>query len=1090
MVWKPTKILTFDSKTQLWSKTEFSTFLEYKSFITSMWKTPGEYNFKNTHYWRAMAIKYEKDKRYCDYHENSKDYKNFWLNERRKCEQGVIFDGVYVSGFLYFYWNFCRIVNKLEARETFPEIWDSLYHYDLYIHLAWLNGQDVAGTKARQKGLEQPNSELVLTELGWKSMGDIKVGDFVYTPKGTLTEVIDVFPQGVKDVYEVELLDGRKVRCGENHLWPVRQKTNKKGSTIKILSTKDIIKKGITYNTTANAFGSKKEYKGYTFSLPEIEPVEFVKKDLKIPPYVLGCLLGDGSTNKTSVQICSSDTEIFDEILKELGEDYYYGNRDQTKGNNSWRYNICYKYRFNDTNSNNEKFENYKYGVNPLIRYLKEYNLHNSNCYNKYIPKDYLFSDKEDRLALLQGLMDTDGYVNNQGVDYHFTTVSEQLANDVAHLSRSLGINTVIDKFNKAKESHSNYYRVRIKPKFLLFRLKRKLERQLSGTSKYRTFNSIKNITKLDYQEESTCIMVEDKDHLYLTRDFIPTHNSLYHMSRLTKLLWFGNRLMLKVISHEENYIIDEWAIMQGYRNFINENTGFYRTFSPDETLNWEQKREVTQGTVNKRKIFKGNKSKIKGLTTKMNITKAVGGAAYEIYVTEAGINPKLKKIKEYVDPNIKMGNVKTGLFLAMGSVGELKDAEPLMDMCFNPKGFNIRPIKDIFSGSEDDIAFFWPEKWSFVYEDEDTGEIIKCYDSDGNSNIQLAEELINKEEERQKRIKDAESFKVWKSQHPKTLQDAFDQREDNPFPTDKLKEQEFLLLNKKPILIDLERDINGKIVHKFSNNVPVTKLKPNPLEDNRGCIIVNEFPIDKPPFGLYYAGVDPIFDVDTQTSRSLMSISIWIGTHERDGKIVEPYPVASYTGRHKDAKKTYQVVLDLIKWYNARTAVECNVKDFIEWVIKQNDSRYLMRRRELTVIGEMMPNSTINDEIGVRMEGKFKDRALEKYIMWMNDKIATRFNMETGEAIDVYNTSKVFDSMLIKECLRFDFKRNTDRIVANLLGLIAAQTDTNRHIITSIKNPFEQKPKQTLSRLPSSLRSQPIRGFGKMSSPFTKRLN
>lgn len=1030
MNWKPLNILTLNTETEEWTKTHFETFQEYRLFILSMWKFPGEYNFKNTHYWNALALKYERDKRYTDYPENSKEYKEFWILERRKCEQGIIVDGRYISGDLYFFWNFLKIPNKIEAKETFAEIWDSLYHYDLHIYLAWLYGQDVAGTKSRQKGAEQPNSELIMTKEGWRPMGSIKVGDLIYTPKGTLTKVLEIFPQGVKDVYELELLDGRKVKCGENHLWAVKRKKGggKHKDKINILSTKELLEKGLTYKTTAPAFGGKKEYLGFIYSLPGIEPTQFEKKELKIPPYVLGCLLGDGSTNKKSVQLCSADQQIFDEVIKELGDDYYYGSKDKQENNQSWRYNICYKGRFDF--ENNQEYINYKQGVNPLKRYIDAYGLGESNCYNKHIPKDYLFSNFEDRLALLQGLMDTDGYVNKEGADYHFTTVSEQLALDVAHLSRSLGINTIVAKFNKAKEENADYYRVRLKPKFPLFRLKRKLERQENRTSKsYRADNSIKSITKLDYQEESTCIMVEDEDHLYLTRDFIPTHNSLYHMSRLTKRLWFGNKLNLKVLSNDDQYILDEWAIMQGYRNFINNETGWYRTFNPDGSLEWEQKQEVTLGTINKKKVYKGNMSKIRGLTTKMNITKGVGGSSFEIYVTEAGINPKLKKIKEYVDPNIKMGNVKTGIFLAMGSVGELKDAEPLMDMVLNPKAYNIRPVKNTFADKEDEeVGFFWPEEWNFTYEDEETGQIIKCYDKDGNSNIELAVSLIEKEIERQRKLKDPTSFRLWLSQHPRTLQDAFDQREDNPFPTHLLKPRELELIPVKDIVVKLERNPQGKVVHKFCNDTPINTLKVNPEADNRGAVVIWEFPMADPPLGLYYAGVDPIKNLDTSTSKSLFSITIRIAMHEREGKIVEDYPVATYIGRHKRASDTFQVALDLIEFYNAQTAVENNVTDFIEWMIRQGKSKYLMRRKQLKVIAELSPNSSIGDEIGVRMEGEFKKRCLEKFITELEEPISESFDLATGESKTIYGVSKYKDLWLIRECLKYTPKLNTDR--------------------------------------------------------------
>lgn len=714
-MWKPQKILTFNTSTKEWTKTEFSSFKEWREFVLSQWKEPGQYNFKNTEYWIEPARKFDKDKKYCDYHPTSKEYKEHWLLERRKCEQGIIVDDVYISPDMYFFWNYCRIPNKLEGKETFPEIWDGHFHLDLYCLLAELYGQDIAGSKSRQKGI------------------------------------------------------------------------------------------------------------------------------------------------------------------------------------------------------------------------------------------------------------------------------------------------------------------------------------------------------------------------------------SLYFMARMTRKLYFGNKYMLKVISQEEEYVLGEWGIMQAYRNHLNDHTGWYRTFTPDESLNWEQKRLVTEGTTQKKNVYKGNFCKIKGLTTKMNVTKAVGGAAKEIYVTEAGINKKLLKVKEFVDPNLKMGNVKTGLFIAMGAAGDLTDAQDLMELCFNPKGYNIRPVKTINGDKEEETGFFFPEEWNYTHQDEDTGEIIKCYDTHGNSDIELAVKLIEQEDEKQKTKKDAVSYRLWKSQHPRTLQDAFDQREDNPFPTELLKKQEQLLIGEKPIIVSLEKDFHGKIIHKFSDNVPIQKLKPNPNEDNRGAIIVYEFPIDKPPFGLYYAGVDPIYNLDTSTSGSLMAITVWIGTHERDGKIVEPYPVCQYVGRHKNVRDTYEQCSLIIEWYNARTAVESNVKDFTEWMIRQGKSRFLMRRRELTVINELSPNTTIRDEIGVRMEANFKQRALEKLIAWLQTPVSTAFDMETGESHDIYNVSKLRDPMLIKEMLKFTPKLNTDRIVATLLAIIAVQSDTNRHIITGVKNPFKDTPKSISTKLPSAFRSKVPTQFKRVRSPFVK---
>lgn len=713
MIWKSTTLLDFNSDTKEWSKRKFETYNDYLSFVKSCYKYPGQYNLRNTEHIREMAIRFEKTGKYCDYQETSKEYKEFWLTERRKCVQGVIFDNVLIPGSLYMWWNYLPIFNKLEMRPTLPEIWDSHLFYSHYLELAWLLDKDGCCVKSRQKGI------------------------------------------------------------------------------------------------------------------------------------------------------------------------------------------------------------------------------------------------------------------------------------------------------------------------------------------------------------------------------------SLYHMARLTNKIWFGNAITCRVIGYEEEYILLEWGIMQNYRNHLNEHTGWYRSFNPDESLNWEQKIEVTEGTLTKKRFTKGNKCRIKGGTTKKNIAKAVGGAALEVYATEAGIYQNLKKVKEYLDPNIKMGAVKVGMFVAAGAVGELREASDLQEFAFNPNAYGFLSVPDTFSGTGEPICFFYPDSFNYVYKDEENGEVVKCYDKDGNSDIKLADKYLDIEEAKAKQ-KDETSFKLFKSQHCRTLQDAFDQREDNPFPTHLLKEREQELITKKFNIVSFFRDEKGKPKHKFSDDVPVIKLKPNPGEDNRGAVVIKELPMDKSPFGLYYAGVDPIFNVDTSTSRSLMSIVVWIGYHEKGGKICEPYPVAWYTGRHKKTHETYQVCLDLIEFYNARAAIENNVKDFIEWMIRQGKSRYCMTRRELTVINEMMPNSTIRDEIGIRMETQLKARAMEKMVHWTENVCAVEFNMETGEGKDVHNVSKIGDIMWIREMLRYNPKLNTDRNIANLCALIAIQSDSNRHIINEVDFAPKDKPKNVSKSLPSPFKSGgTLTAFKKMPSPF-----
>jgi hypothetical protein len=563
--------------------------------------------------------------------------------------------------------------------------------------------------------------------------------------------------------------------------------------------------------------------------------------------------------------------------------------------------------------------------------------------------------------------------------------------------------------------------------------------------------------------------------YLYIDRAILNNKNScvvkarqrgysLKHVSIQMNNVWFKRGSINKMLSYDETYIIANWmTIAEPYRDHLNEYTAWYRNFNPNKTLSWMQKIEVKEGVLDRKTSSKGRKSKYLGFTTKGNPTKAVGGPSDTIYLEESGINPTLGKTYRYGEENTRIGGVKTGTIFISGAVGELKDCEDFQELAFAPEKNGILGVEDNYGGAETPICLFVPEIWNFVYSDPHTGEIIKCYDKDGNSDIKKAKIYFEEWNENQKKNLSAKDYKIWKSQHPLTIQDAFEYRDTNIFPVDLLKRRDIALTGQKNIVVRLERDHKGKITHRFSDDVPISTLNPNPNQINEGAIEIKEFPPLNPQWGMYYAGVDPVYRIDTSTSKSLMSITIYRGMTERDGKLVHGYPVACYIGRHKKIEDTYQVCLKLIEFYNARTAVENNVKDFIEWMIQNGKGKYLMRRSELTVISEMMPNSSIRDEIGVRMEGEFKKRCLEKVVAYVEEPISTSFDLTTGESEEIYGVEKIWDRMLIKEMLRYTPKLNTDRLISFVLALIASQSDANRKLIVNNSTPVKQSVVQKI---------------------------
>lgn len=360
-------------------------------------------------------------------------------------------------------------------------------------------------------GKALPNSVIIpMYDGSWKSVGEISVGDVLIDRLGNPTKVLQIFPQGKRDVYKVTFKDGRTALCNNEHLWSyniLKQKSNR----FYTKTLQEIIDEGVKT-------GYKNSDGAFKFLVPINEPIQYSKKDLKIDPYLLGLMIGDGSfrqnTSNKSIQFSTKDIELVNTIVKITGWIPKKGSVNN------------YTYYFADKES----------GKNIFVEdFLSDYpELINDYSYDKSIPTDFLHSSIEDRWSLLQGLMDTDGSVDVKG-RCSFCSTSKKLIENVKQLIFSLGMRCTvgIDKRDKYTEGCCYKLCITAQPekKLKMFRLSRKLQRvqeYLSSTKRFEknTHNAIVNIEKLDYQEEMTCFYVDNDEHLFLMNDYIVTHNT------------------------------------------------------------------------------------------------------------------------------------------------------------------------------------------------------------------------------------------------------------------------------------------------------------------------------------------------------------------------------------------------------------------------------------------------------------------------------------------------------------------------------------------------------------------------------------
>lgn len=349
-------------------------------------------------------------------------------------------------------------------------------------------------------GKAQPLDAPVLTSDGWRPMGAIEVGMKVATVDGSFTEVTGTFPQGKKEIYRVYFTDGTSTECCKEHLWFTKTQLDrdyKRSGSVKNLEE---IMKSLRYGKQ-----NKRNH-----SIPIAEPVQFSKKDLKIDPYVMGILLGDG-TFRHNLALSTGDIKIVNDIKNILGSNY---SLNQTNGQ-EYYYSICYN----------------KHGENPLKDELVNLGLWMKKSEEKFIPEDYLYSSIEDRINLIRGLMDSDGETDGSWTG--FTTTSRKLSDDFRTLVQSLGGTA------KTKERKTSYTYKKIKKKGLLsYRTTVVLDNNINPFKLERKGNAVKQRTKylprryidcIEFvgEKEAKCISVAHESHLYLTNDFIVTHNSL-----------------------------------------------------------------------------------------------------------------------------------------------------------------------------------------------------------------------------------------------------------------------------------------------------------------------------------------------------------------------------------------------------------------------------------------------------------------------------------------------------------------------------------------------------------------------------------
>jgi phosphate starvation-inducible protein PhoH and related proteins len=367
---------------------------------------------------------------------------------------------------------------------------------------------------AFMRGRAQPLGRQVLTPSGFRAIGSLRVGDLVIGSGGRPTPVLGVYPQGRREVFRVRAQDGAATLCCAEHLWFVTTPDDRKhGKAGRVLETREMV-------------GKLRRHHQHRFELPLLSaPAELEPRDVPVEPYALGLLLGDGClTTSTTPSFTTADPELADaleaalpgiELKRKTEVDYVLRHAEGRRG-----------------------------GVivsNPVTIALRELGLAGTRSSTKFVPDQYLHNSPDVRLAVLQGLLDSDGGpVTQRGrtCRIQYSTCSKRLADDVLFLVRSLGGAAYRRRRAAAgrrpgrargrpvhHRSDAFIIDLRLPLGLEPFRLARKRDvyREHGGGRPMRFIESIEPAG----EAETVCIQVGAADSLYVTDDFLVTHNTL-----------------------------------------------------------------------------------------------------------------------------------------------------------------------------------------------------------------------------------------------------------------------------------------------------------------------------------------------------------------------------------------------------------------------------------------------------------------------------------------------------------------------------------------------------------------------------------
>lgn len=424
--------------------------------------------------------------------------------------------------------------------------------------------------------------------------------------------------------------------------------------------------------------------------------------------------------------------------------------------------------------------------------------------------------------------------------------------------------------------------------------------------------------------------------------------------------------------------------------------------------------------------------------------TETAAGTTAKTYITdEVGKFPFAASFKA-AEPAIKSKFGWRTVPILMGTGGSFENGKDAENFFYNPEANNFMSFLDeqtnkktalFLSGlyrldckEEMSLDKFLEQEYNITL--KNTSELSKI--KIAVSNKEKALKTITDERELAKTNPDRSLFLKQKMYYPLTVDECFLTECHNIFDIEAAKRQKLRLQQEgrtgTPIILFHDGE---KINHNFTDKLPITNFPSKPIDDKDVPVVIYEFPMENPPYGLYTAGVDSYKAGKAEYSTSLGTVYIYKRMTSITGEGYQNMIVASYAARPDDKEYWSNQARLLIKFYNARTLIENDEISFIDYMVSKGDSRYLEKQPEW--IKEIVPNTTVKREYGIHRSAEairiFLHGCLKKYL----EEVIYQEKDESGAIIkEVRGVTKILDPMLLEEIINYnDDVGNFDRVIA-----------------------------------------------------------